>query len=445
MFNVVFCFAQNDLTLESDSINSHICGLRDNTESSLVSIKFDMYPAHVKSGLRCPDGLNISYLEAHLSKLRILILYRFIQQCVQYIVYMLQFRPEELVSENERGTSPSLPNARTAISEQPFALVMKLSMDAPLITMPHSSTSSSGVKADLGTLALENSIKRANTGELLDESILHLSGVTLMPSSGEGDGASLIQLSDEGWTIRWQRPLGKLQDKSIPGFELDIDIPTLQGHLSDLEYQNVTTIASSNINEEIDLPPVVESIHAKMNEIGPISSLTSDVAEHALVSPRKSHDEKKPQGINVRVHLWIKHLQLNISNEVGKGKRSDLGQLQINDLDVLYTSFACGDTLVQLSLPKLEVSDRRSHVSLEQSLVISSGHRASFLMMRYFADEEEKDLKIILQKPMIILELGFLLELARFFVPSFSFVKSDPLPFLTYDMVLKGEWFFLPY
>ena len=43
-----------------------------------------------------------------------------------------------------------------------------------------------------------------------------------------------------------------------------------------------------------------------------------------------------------------------------------------------------------------------------------------------------------LQKPLLVAELGFLLAVTQFVVPTFTFVKSSPIPFATHDVLLTG-------
>lgn len=46
---------------------------------------------------------------------------------------------------------------------------------------------------------------------------------------------------------------------------------------------------------------------------------------------------------------------------------------------------------------------------------------------------------ITLQKPLVVAELGFLLSVTYFFVPSFSFVKSSPVEYVSYDILLSAK------
>ena len=111
----------------------------------------------------------------------------------------------------------------------------------------------------------------------------------------------------------------------------------------------------------------------------------------------------------------------------------------MNNVYFSYTSYLSGKTVIDLCIPKLEISDTRRNVPAETSLVISSGKRASFLMLKYETDMTERSVSLILQKPLIVLELGFLLDLAGFFVPMFAYSKTEPLPFRSSDIVLEGK------
>lgn len=48
-------------------------------------------------------------------------------------------------------------------------------------------------------------------------------------------------------------------------------------------------------------------------------------------------------------------------------------------------------------------------------------------------------LAVTLQKPLLVAELSFLLAVTQFVVPTFSFVKSSPIPYASHDLLLTGE------
>ena len=58
-----------------------------------------------------------------------------------------------------------------------------------------------------------------------------------------------------------------------------------------------------------------------------------------------------------------------------------LARFVIADLYVAYRNTEGGAMHVDACVPKVEVQDLRPEVPPEQSLVVSSGHKASFLML----------------------------------------------------------------
>ena len=63
-----------------------------------------------------------------------------------------------------------------------------------------------------------------------------------------------------------------------------------------------------------------------------------------------------------------------------------------------------------------------------------------FLQWESSSELQHQALQITLQKPLIVAELGFLIDITRFVMPTFSFVKSNPVPHATYDLILQGEY-----
>ena len=428
-----------DLTLDISNPYAKICGLRDTSTSSLVSIEFDMYPAHVANSLRVPANMLCYRLSAHLSKLRIVFLYRFVQEILNYISVLMEMKPDvELLDAEAAGAS----NEQQLASKdaQPFIMQMDLSMDAPLIMIPRSSTSDDGLKLDLGTLSLSNRVYRKSISELniflIDASVLHLSGIQLSPCSiANGDSSSLVDLSDHGWKLFWRRPLQDVSNTDIPTFEVEVEVDTLNASMSDKEYEAITSVVSTNVSESPHIPVRKEiyGSNAKSSMSPRASGIQVENSQQLNVAG---------SGINVRLYINLKHLQLNLWKDIADSK-SDLSFLQMNNVYFSYTSYLSGKAVVDLCIPKLEISDMRRNVPVENSLVISSGKRASFLMLKYSTDMNERSLSLILQKPLIVLEIGFLLDLTGFFVPVFAYSKTEPLPFRSSDIILKGKVFTL--
>lgn len=63
--------------------------------------------------------------------------------------------------------------------------------------------------------------------------------------------------------------------------------------------------------------------------------------------------------------------------------------------------------------------------------------------MQWSASPEivDQTLSITLQKPLLVAELSFLLAVTQFVVPTFSFVRSNPILFKSHDILLRNEGF----
>lgn len=428
----------DDMTLDQSNQYSHICGVRDAGKSSLATIRFDMYPAHVQHSLDAPKDMICYSLTAHLSKMKIVFLYRFVQECIQYLSQMLEFRPLEPNSIQPSIVTEDSQNLNAAKKvEAPLFLLMELSMDAPLITIPRTSEGKDSIKTDLGTVSLRNRILPSSEGSFLDHSILHLSGVQIYPSSiSNGDGDSLVSFSEEGWLVNWKRPLGTDCSHEIPAFDMEIELSDLRASISNRNLEDIIDILSKNISEE---PRTTENtfMNPANRQQGNQLQSRDSVASVTLGSISLM------EGIGFRVYVSLHHLRLNLLHEKANGMQNNLSYMQVDQSYFSYTSFRSGAYDIEMSLPKLEISDIRPHVPPEHSLVISSGHRASLLMLHYSCQAGKRTVDLILQKPLIVLELGFLIDLSQFFVPQFSFAKVDPLPFVSHDLILTKDGFSL--
>lgn len=212
---------QKDLAFDP---GRQICGLRDENQESLISIAFDYYPSRVSNNLAVPTDLDCYSLNARLSKLRVVVLYRFIQETISYILTMLQLRPlpKQIVHVGIQNVDDEIKpkddlNAKESPS-QPFVLSMDISMDAPIIVLPESSLSSQTIKADLGYLRLQNSVKflkGRQMSSLVEEAELSMSGIALFMSKMDTQEQSIIQQAEKLWAVSWQRSLSD-KDTNIP-------------------------------------------------------------------------------------------------------------------------------------------------------------------------------------------------------------------------------------
>jgi hypothetical protein len=95
---------------------------------------------------------------------------------------------------------------------QPFVLSMDVSMDAPIIVLPESSLSLQSIKADLGYLKLQNSVrflKGRQMSSLVEQADLSMSGIDLFMSKTDSQEQSIIRQAEKLWAVSWQRSLSQ--------------------------------------------------------------------------------------------------------------------------------------------------------------------------------------------------------------------------------------------
>lgn len=179
--------------------------------------------------------------------------------------------------------------------------------------------------------------------------------------------------------------------------------------VSDEEYMLLLNVITSNLNETPVLSEGVKWIeeqHSKQVEGIQISSHPSAVAESISATSESSQEVLNTaqdqvsgrqennttnssnvspllaQRIYWRVSISIESIELELrqfSDEMQA--TSSLALLSMSKLFASYKTTDSGSNQLDTSIPYIEVQDCRAHVPLEQSLAISSGHKASFLML----------------------------------------------------------------
>jgi hypothetical protein len=256
--------SQADCSLPEGHAYRQACGLRPGSSGSLVALTFASHPPS-HSDPRVPPGLAFYTLQAKLSELQVVFLYRFLQHNLQYIATLLAMRPPPLAPEalappapaaspapqvartpsaRGEGRSPSPApqtppqpqqkhveeQAAAPAQQQPFVLVMDVSASAPVICMPRTSRSADAIEVDLGELRLTSTVTASSSqllkgGQLLVEAaVLTFSGVGLAVVQAGRRGASVVRNPEQGWRLRWRRPLEAARRGDDPGVS-----PSLRG------------------------------------------------------------------------------------------------------------------------------------------------------------------------------------------------------------------------
>ena len=194
--------------------------------------------------------------------------------------------------------------------------------------------------------------------------------------------------------------------------DVSLQVPFIKASLSDVEYRLLTSAVGSNFNEEPNLPLGVrwiESQHAADDSTAVRKPTSHDVVSveddgqgartlqaetdtHHVQQGQKAFDDNTPQvapsreeissRTSIRVSVDLNEVELELQHSVkGLSDPSPLARLSVLGLFVSYRNSEIGSMQLDAFVPRIEVQDCRSHVPIEQSLVVSSGHKASFLML----------------------------------------------------------------
>ena len=167
----------------------NICDLRKGAATSLISVEFASHTLEESySNDRVPSGFPFTSVKAALCELDFIFLNRFIQELLQYVSVMLALQPPLIQQQIHRSGVPALATshgaeaAHTEIADlskeaqqrQPeetsaaslksstevgAVLQLDIEMEAPVISMPRSSSSADSLQMDLGYLRLHNTVK----------------------------------------------------------------------------------------------------------------------------------------------------------------------------------------------------------------------------------------------------------------------------------------------
>jgi hypothetical protein len=208
---------------------------------------------------------------------------------------------------------------------------------------------------------------------------------------------------------------------------MSLAIPFLKASLTDAEYQLCTSVAADNFSEEPQLPrgaawlndhyqailleqqqelarQHLEALACQQAQQAQQAALPAPAAEAGKAAP--ASQDTSPTSVRVVVSLGEIELELQRHLE-GLPQAQPLARFTLGDLWVAFRNSAQGSMWVSLNLPRVEARDLRPEVPPEQTLVISSGHKASFLMLDWAASAgmAHQALAMTLQKPLLVAEL----------------------------------------
>ena len=244
---------------------------------------------------------------------------------------------------------------------------------------------------------------------IVEHDSLIFKDISAVVSADGKRGNNIIREYEQGMQLDLRRPVHD-PPQTLPGIELSISMPSIKATLSDREYQLATSMASSNMSEELRTPESALWIEqylqsndrfpqagdnqaagaAEVEAMGPASSSglasipdtetgdeVTDLDQQALESSGLAGGQgAAPERTNTRVLINIGTVDLELLRTTNEptGSVAPLAHFSIKTVWLALRMTSRGSMYLSLSVPQVQAADQRPWVPEEHSLVISSAH-----------------------------------------------------------------------
>ncbi|CAL5058295.1 unnamed protein product [Urochloa decumbens] len=446
--NMRFC----DMSLGPDHRWGWLCNIRKPGVESLIKFTFQSYNVEDEDF----EGHNYS-LTGQLSAVRIVFLYRFVQEFTSYFMELATPHTEEAIKFIDKVGGFEWLIQKYEI-DGASAIKLDLSLDTPIIIVPKNSQSEDYIQLDLGQLKLRNEFSW-HGGEETDPSavrldVLHaeINGINMAVGINGTLGKCMIR-DGHGINIEVRRSLRDIFRK-VPILSMKFQIGLLHAVMSDKEYNVMTNCISTNLSETPNLPP---SFRENVNRTKESIRLLADkvnLSNHPLLSRTV-----------VVMTVDVQYALLELRN--GPDAESPLAELALEGLWVSYRTTSMLEMDLYLSILKFSIHDIRPDTKSEMRLMLGSYSETAnlcaedsstdvgvsnltMLILDYRWRSSFQSFVIRIQQPRVLVVLDFLLPVVEYFVPSLGTItgrdesldpKNDPL--MRSDDIILSEHVFL--
>eukprot|EP00850_Spirogloea_muscicola_P018627 SM000173S02996 [mRNA] locus=s173:28246:52241:- [translate_table: standard] len=443
-----------DSRLGSDHQWGYMCNIRDPNSSSLVSIEF------LSFSKEDDDYKGFEYsLSGRLSAVRIIFLYRFIQELATYFSALATPTAGQVVSVLDPVGGFERLIQQSDMAGQP-GLSLDFKLDSPLIVMPRDSNAHDYIQLNVGTMKVSNTVSwRGGNSE--DPTAVHLDTIYIYNQDlnllvgVNGKESKPMMQNVAALTVTVRRPLRDLF-KRVPSLDVDIQVKRLGLVMSEREYGIVTSCAGANMSEAPNLPDDFRAdwqLPPSENKSRPAQASTPQKAASQVALPDTASGPATSMRVVVNVMQADLELYLDIERE------ALLARMQVKGLWVEYRTTSAGEMGVLLTIPTLSVEDMRAGTKPEMRLMMGSitetdrwpGAAAlkqsreegnaelccplTMVVMDVRFKPTSQAVVIRIQRPRVLVVLDFLLAVGEFFVPSLGLVgggrggssAADPL------------------
>ncbi|KAK1307202.1 hypothetical protein QJS10_CPA10g01570 [Acorus calamus] len=449
-----------DMSLGMDHCWGWLCDIHDQAAESLIKFEFKSYSAEDDDY----EGHDYS-LRGRLSAVRIVFLYRFVQEITAYFVELATPQTEEAIKFVDKVGGFEWLIQKYEI-DGATALKLDLSLDTPTIIVPRNSLSKDFMQLDLGKLRVTNNFSWHGCQEN-DPSAVHLDvlyaeiqGINMAVGVNGVIGKPMMR-EGKGLSIQVHRSLRDVFRK-VPTMSVEVKVGLLHCVISDKEYNVILDCAYMNISEEPRIPP---SFRGNMT--------SQKVSIRMLADKVNLNSQILLLHTVVVVEIEIQNALLELYN--GIDEESPLAQIALEDLWLSYRTTSSSEIDLYVTIPKFSVLDIRPDTKPEMRLMLGSSsdvskqgfcnnpefmenHAASpsrddstesresgaslcvptatMLLMDYRLRSSSQSFVVRIQQPRVLVVLDFLLPVVEFFVPAFGTAlgreemlhpKNDPI------------------
>ncbi|KAK6930330.1 Vacuolar protein sorting-associated protein 13, DH-like domain [Dillenia turbinata] len=444
-----------DMSLGINHPWSWLCDTRNQGVESLVKFAFNSYSSEDDDY----EGYDYS-LSGQLSAVRIVFLYRFVQEITMYFMELATPHTEEAIKLVDKvGGFEWL--IQKYEMDGALALKLDLSLDTPLIMVPKNSMSKDFMQLDLGQLRVTNQFSWHGSPEN-DPSAVHLDvlhaeilGINMAVGIDGCLGIPMIR-EGKGLDVYVRRSLRDVFRK-VPTFSLEVKVGILHGVMSNKEYNVILNCLYMNLNELPNLPPSFRGGKSGSEETMRLLVDKVNANGQMLLS-------RTINIIAVEVNYALLELCSGINGD------SPLACIALEGLWVSYRMTSFLETDLYVTIPKFSIIDIRPDTKPEMRLMLGSssdvgkhnfsgndpsmysigGHIVSnsetdlqmdipsstMFLMDYRCRKSSQSFVVRLQQPLILVVPDFLLAVGEFFVPSLGAItgreesmdpKNDPI------------------
>ncbi|KAL8484750.1 hypothetical protein ACS0TY_027161 [Phlomoides rotata] len=425
-----------DLSLGPDHCWGWLCDLRNQEADSFIQFTFKSYSV----GDDDYEGYDYS-LNGRLSAVRIIFLYRFVQEITAYFMELATPHTEEAIKLVDKVGGIEWLIQKYEV-DGASAVKLDLSLDNPIIVVPLNSRSKDFMQLDLGHLRINNAFSWHGCREK-DPSAVHLDvlhaeilGINMAVGINGSVGKPMMREGREVH-VYVRRSLRDVFRK-IPTFSLEVKVGTLHAVMSDKEYNVILNCFYMNLCEQPALPPSFRN--SKSSAKDAIKLLADKVNMNSQVLLSRT--------VTI-LAVEVDYALLELCH--GADMESPLAHVILEGLWVSYRMTSLSEFDLYVTIPKFSILDIRPNTKAEMRLMLgscadvpkqmSSDNNVDLPNSTMFLMDgrwrlSSRSFVVRVQQPRVLVVPDFLLAVCEFFVPALGTMtgrdemmdpKNDPI------------------